>query len=288
MKVDIVCPVYKEFEKVKALYQSLFLQKGIDIASIVFPYTLSGNKELDQKFINFFNENNIKYFILNSDEFSHSLTREKAIKEFCQSKIVVMISQDIKFINNDSIYQLCLSIENQESVYNYGRQIGKKRTIEKYIREKNYPSVSRVVSKNDIPELQIMSFFSSDSFSAYNRDIFIKLNGYQGYDVMMNEDQLYSKIILDAGYKKKYCAEAIVEHSHKYTLKKLYQRYFQAGQFYKKVKVFDQYKKNESGFSLAFYVLKRAFMEFNIPVIIRWLPDMASRYLGLRKGQRED
>jgi rhamnosyltransferase len=97
---------------------------------------------------------------------------------------------------------------------------------------------------------------------------------------------LYSKIILDAGYKKKYCSDAVVEHSHKYTLKQLYKRYYDTGIFHSKVKVFDSYKSTDSGVKLALYVLKEALRHFDIPVLFRWLPDMIARYLGMNKGRK--
>ena len=131
-----------------------------------------------------------------------------------------------------------------------------------------------------------MAFFSSDAFSALDRNVFIKLNGYQGYNVMMGEDMLYSKFVLDNGYKKAYVAEAIVEHSHKYTLKQLYNRYYETGKFHKEVGFFKNYKTNDSGLKLALSVLGQALIHFDIIVIFRWLPDMAARYLGMRKGKK--
>ena len=131
-----------------------------------------------------------------------------------------------------------------------------------------------------------MTYFSSDAFSALNRKVFIKINGYQGYNVMMSEDMLYAKFVLDAGYKKAYVSEAQVEHSHKYTLKQLYNRYYETGKFHKEVKMFLSYKAEDSGLKLAFYVLGQALKHFNIPVLFRWLPDMTARYLGMRKGKK--
>ena len=282
--LDVVCPVYKNFEQITYLLDSIKKQKGISINRIVCPLTLS-NELIDNKIESYFKENNICYFKVNKDEFSHSLTREKAIRNYCQKNIVVLLSQDIKFFNEYSIYNLASSIDGN-IVYSYGRQICSNRSIERYIREKNYPKESYIVSKEDIERLQLMAFFASDAFSALDRNVFLKLNSYNGFDVMMNEDQLYSKIILDAGYKKRYVAEAIVEHSHKYKLRNLYERYYQTGIFYKKVKIFDEYKSTDSGIKLAFYVLKQALKNFDIPVLLRWLPDMTSRYLGMRKGRK--
>ena len=283
--IDIVCPIYKGFDYLLPLYDSFFSQKNVKINKIIFPITDSKDEEME-KIKAFVNEKEITYFIVNKEDFSHSLTRQKAIMEYAESKIVVMISQDIKLTNNLVFYNLVKDIDSKETVYNYARQICTNKSIEKYIRRKNYPENSYIVSKDDVDKMQLMAFFASDACSAYDRDIFIKLNGYGGYNVMMNEDQLYSKIILDAGYKKKYCADSIVEHSHKYKLKQLYKRYYDAGVFYSKVKIFDNYKSTDSGLKLAFYILKQALKHFDIPVLFRWLPDMTSRYLGVKKGRK--
>lgn len=285
IQIDIVCPVYKGYDYLNSLYDSFYKQKKIKINKIVFALTLSGEDE-DVKIKEFAREKGIIIFDVKKEDFSHSLTREKAIREYCTSDIVVMISQDIKLTNSDVFYNLVKSIAEKESVYNYARQICTNNTIEKYIRKKNYPEESYFVSKENIENMQLMAFFASDACSAYDREIFIKLGGYGGYDVMMNEDQLYSKIILDAGYKKKYCADAVVEHSHKYKLKELYNRYYQTGKFYKQVKVFDEYKSTDSGLKLALYVLREALKKFDIKVLLRWLPDMTSRYIGMKMGKR--
>ena len=284
VEIDIVCPIYKNFEQIKSLFESFKLQQGIKINDVVFPLTLS-EEDIDQEIINFLKENNIKYFTETKDTFSHSLTREKAIKEYCSSKIVVLCSQDIILVNENSIFNLVNEI-NDQVIYAFGRQICTNKSIEKYIRKKNYPENSYVVSKDDIENMQLMAFFASDAFSALNREMFLQLNGYQGYDIMMGEDMLYSKFILEAGYKKKYVAEAVVEHSHKYTLRQLYDRYYVTGKFHKEVGLFEGYKSTDSGMKLAFYVLKEALKHFDIPVLFRWLPDMSARYLGMRKGKK--
>ena len=282
--IDIICPVYKGFNYLEPLYNSFLTQKNVKINKIIFAITDSNDDEM-KNILDFVKEKNITSFIVKKEEFSHSLTREKAIKEYAESKIVVMISQDIKLTDDLVFYNLVKDIDD-EIVYNFSRQICTNKSIEKYIRRKNYPKESYIVSNSDIEKMQLMAFFASDACSAYNRDIFIKLNGYAGYNVMMNEDQLYSKIILDAGYKKKYCADSVVEHSHKYKLKQLYKRYYDAGVFYSKVKVFDNYKSTDSGLKLALYILGQALKHFDIPVLFRWLPDMTSRYLGMKKGRK--
>lgn len=284
--IDIVCPIYKGFHYLKPLVDSFYSQENINIINIIFAITNSNDDEMNQ-IREFVIENHIKYFEVSQTEFSHSLTREKAIREYCTSNIVVMISQDIKLTNDSVFYNLVKDIASGETVYNYARQICTNKSIERYIRAKNYPEKSYIVTQNDIEKMQLMAFFSSDACSAYDRNTFISLNGYGGYDVMMGEDMLYSKIILEAGLKKKYCADAIIDHSHKYTLKQLYKRYYDTGIFHKIVKVFDKYKSVDSGVKLAIYVLLQALKRFDIRTIIRWLPDMTSRYLGMKKGKKD-
>lgn len=282
--IDIVCPIYQNLQEIESLYNSFKDQKDVKINKVVFPFTLSGT-DVDSKICNFLEDNKITFFEMDKNEFSHSLTREKAIKEYCESELVILLSQDVKLIDPFALNRLASAI-NDEVIYAFGKQICLNHSIERYIRKKNYPKNSYVVTKNDIDRMQLMAFFASDAFSCLSRKYFLKLNGYQGHNVMMSEDMLYSKFVLDAGYKKAYVSEAVVAHSHKYKLKQLYNRYYETGKFHKEIGLFNQYKSTDAGLKLAIYVLGQALIHFNIPVLFRWLPDMAARYLGMKKGKK--
>ena len=282
--VDIVCPIYKNIEQIKSLYHSILLQEDVKINKVVFPFTLSG-EEVDEEIRSFLKENRITYFEVEQKDFSHSLTREKAVREYCSGDVVIYVSQDVKLIDPKAFHNIS-SVINDEVIYAFGKQICEYHSIERYIRKKNYPKKSYIVSTGDIEKMQLIAFYASDAFSCLSRKHFIELGGYNGHNVMMSEDMLYSKILLDAGYKKAYVAEAVVAHSHKYTIKQLYRRYYALGIFHEQNKVFDQYKTNVSGMKLAFYVLGQALIHFNIPVLFRWLPDMTARYLGMKKGRK--
>ena len=173
--VDIVCPIYRNFDELQRLYFGLEKQVDINIANYVFPLTISKDKEMDEKIKVFFKEHNIIYFEVSKDEFSHSLTREKAIKEYCKSDVVVLCSQDAIFFEEHALSNIANAIDD-EVVYAYGKQICTNKTIERYIRQKNYPNESNIVSKDDIEKMQLMAFFASDAFSALNRNVFIKIN----------------------------------------------------------------------------------------------------------------
>ena len=78
----------------------------------------------------------------------------------------------------------------------------------------------------------------------------------------------------------------MVDHSHKYTLKQLYKRYYDTGVFQSQVTFFKDENLEGSGMKLAMYVLKQALKHFDIPVLFRWLPDMSARYFGIKKGKK--
>jgi len=284
MKVDLVCPLYKADKVIGELIDNLYKQEKIEFHKIVFAVTKCDNSDITTSIIK---EKGLDYFVVDKQEFSHSLTREKAIKEYCESEIVVMMSQDIRFVDNLSIYNLASEI-NEKVVYAYGRQVAKKNTIEFYIRESNYGQDSVKVTKKDVEKMQIKAFFSSDAFSAYYRPVFMELNGYDGENMMMSEDMYYSKKIIDNGYTKMYVANAVVEHYHKYTLKQLYNRYYETGKWFHDYPRFNEYKTTESGITLALSVFKKAIKDFNIAVLIKFIPNMTARYLGMKKGQKWD
>ena len=88
------------------------------------------------------------------------------------------------------------------------------------------------------------------------------------------------------GYKIKYQANSKVYHSHNLKLKDLYNRYKLSGKFFKENNYFNDYKINNSGASLAKYVLKRLIEEKRLLLIIRYPFDMAARYIGMKVGMR--
>lgn len=286
IKVDLVIPVLDGYIELEYLLSAFKQQQNIEIVSIVVPLTISNDTDQVNKTKNLCKQNNVVTFDVAQKDFSHSLVREKAIKEYCKSKIVILLTQDVKLVTPLSMYNLVKDIASEEVVYTFGRQLCSKRNIEHYIREFNYPKESYIVRKDMIEKYQIKAFFASDVFAGLNRDIFIKLGGYQGLDLPTNEDMLYMNNLLMMDYQAKYCADAIVEHYHSFTPHKLYKRYYNSGRFFKMVPIFERYEKNTSGKKLAFYILKEAFKHFDIITIVRWPFNMAIRFISMKRGEK--
>ena len=280
MNIDIICPLYNAEKFIEPLHNSLLKQKNVKINQI--KYVLTESKDKTESILK---KNKLNYEKIKKEEFSHSLTRENAAKK-SKADIVVFITQDIIIENDDWLEKLTMPIINKEADACYSRQLTKFDNIEKYTREGNYPDKSIIKTKNDIKKLGLKTFFFSDASSAINNKVFKKLNYYDGNNFMFNEDMYIAHKLITNGYKIKYCADSVVYHSHKFTLKQLYNRYKDSGRFFKQKPYMDEYGTTGSGFILAKYVLKRIIQEKRFVLLFRYPFDMAARLFGMKVGKR--
>lgn len=279
MNIDIICPLYNAEKDIEGLHKSLLKQKNVKINEI--KYVLTESKDNTEEKLK---KLNINFKKIKKDEFSHGLTRENEAFE-SKADILVFITQDVKIVRDDWLYNLTKDIANGEVDACYSRQLCDNNTIEKYTRECNYPKESRVVSKEDIEKLGLKTFFFSDASSAIKRETFVKLNGYDHKNLIISEDMYIAYKLITNGYKIKYCADSEVIHSHVFTLKQYYDRYKDTGKFFKENSYLNNYKVNQAGGSMAKYVLKRAWQDENWSVLIRFIPNMAARFIGMKVGR---
>ena len=278
--IDIICPLYNAINYIDNLNKSLLMQENVNINKI--RYILTESKDSTEQYLK---SNNLNYKLVKRDEFSHSLTREKEAFE-SEADILVFISQDIVIDDKNWLEKLVKPIINNEVEASYSRQLTKFNNIEKYVREFNYPAESMIKSDSDIEKLGIKTFFFSDAASAIKRRVFVELNGYDHKNLPINEDMYFAHKLITYGYKIKYCADSYVYHSHKFTLKELYNRYKLTGQFFKQNDYLYNYKTTSSGVKLAKYILKRILKEFRIVLLFRYPFDMAARFFGMRAGEK--
>ena len=93
------------------------------------------------------------------------------------------------------------------------------------------------------------------------------------------------KLIMSGG-KIKYVAGAKVYHSHDFTIKELYNRYKLTGEFMKMNPEIAKYGINKAGDRMAKQILRRALKDGNWRVVVRYIPDMAARFVGMKVGKR--
>ena len=279
MNIDIICPLYNAENDILNLHQSILKQKNINLNEIKYVLTESKDKTEEK-----LTELNCKYRKIKKEDFSHGLTREIEAFE-SEADIIVFITQDVKIIRDDWLYNLTKDIENGQVDACYSRQLCDNNTIEKYTRECNYPAKSKIVSKDDINKLGLKTFFFSDASSAIKRETFVKLNGYDHKKLVINEDMYIAYKLITNGYKIKYCADSEIVHSHIFTLKQYYNRYKDTGKFFKENDYLNNYRVNQAGGNMAKYILKRAIQDKNWGVLVKYIPNMAARFIGMKVGK---
>ncbi|WP_111977890.1 glycosyltransferase family 2 protein [Algibacillus agarilyticus] len=166
-------------------------------------------------------------------EFNHGGTRNLGVQLIKnKAKYVVFLTQDalVKPGSLDEIYHY---IVNNELSAVCGRQKphSNANPLASHARIFNYPIKSSIKSNNDISKYGIKSVFMSNSFAIYN------IKDLEGVGLFPNntilcEDMYAVAKMLKAGYKVGYCGEAAVRHSHNYSAKEEFKRYFDIGVFH--------------------------------------------------------
>jgi rhamnosyltransferase len=274
MKVSIICPLYNAEKYLVELHKKI-RQQDIEL-EVEELYVLTESNDLTEDLLK---KNELKYLKISKVEFSHSRTREM-MSYMASGDVIVFISQDVIIKNDNWLRNLVTPIFNGECDATFSRQICTNNTIEKYIRERNYPSESRIVSNSDVERLGLRAFFFSDASSAVKSNVFRELGAYDNKNLIINEDMYFAYKLITSGYSIKYCADSEVYHSHIFTLRQLFNRYFDTGVFLRENSYLLKYGANGSGFDLLAYVVKASIKEVNLKVLLNVIPNFSARFIG--------
>jgi rhamnosyltransferase len=161
--------------------------------------------------------------------FNHGGAREQA-RLGLNADIVVYMTQDALPANGDAIGELIAAFSDGTVAMAYGRQLPHPDAgpFGAHAREFNYPAISETRSLDDMARRGIKACFASDSFCAYRADVLAAVGGFPT-PIIVGEDMLVAAKILQAGHRLRYQASAQVYHSHDYTLKQDFSRYFDIG-----------------------------------------------------------
>ena len=171
-----------------------------------------------------------KVLNIRRSEFNHGGTRQLAAEMLPDAEILVFLTQDAVLANSASISKLVEVFDDPNVGMAYGRQLPKPgaSAIEAHARFFNYPPVSQVRDLASRDTMGIKAAFASNSFSAYRKSALMAIGGFRTA-VILGEDMLAGANLLLAGWKIAYVAEACVYHSHGYSWRQEFKRYFDIG-----------------------------------------------------------
>jgi rhamnosyltransferase len=171
------------------------------------------------------------------DKFSHGAARNLGARA-AGGDYVVFLSQDALPANPHWLRNLLQPFKDPAVAAAYSRQVpyDHANPMEQFFLSSRFPpgkAAVRKVAKGGA--LSLPDVFFSNVSSAARRDVLLKFPFDE--KIIMSEDQKFSFDLLQAGYKVVYQPESIVVHSHDYTLKIVFQRYFDS--VYSLTEIFD-------------------------------------------------
>lgn len=161
-------------------------------------------------------------------EFNHGTTRERA-RQHLGTDIVVMLTPDAYAVNTSVLETLVGPLLSGQASVAYARQIAHHGAdfFESFPREYNYPDQSHIRSLADLNQYGVYTFFCSDSCAAYVNSALNEVGGFPR--LLLGEDTVAVAKLLRKGHCIAYVAEAVVRHSHRYSLMQEFKRSFDTG-----------------------------------------------------------
>jgi rhamnosyltransferase len=166
--------------------------------------------------------------------FNHGRTRQEAADRYCENRqFVVFLTHDAVIEGPNSLVALLAAFDDPKVGAAYGRQIPHHdaRPFARHSTTFLYPAASHVRTLADVPLHGLRTAYISNSFAAYRLRALKECGGFPS-DLILGEDADVAFRMLRLGWSVKYCADAVVRHSHDYSIFQEMQRYFDFGVFH--------------------------------------------------------
>ncbi|WP_342462765.1 glycosyltransferase [Geobacillus sp. FSL K6-0789] len=281
----MVTPTYNGERYLKhslPILEKYMIDKDYDFV-IIDSSSTDKTKELLRKY-------DLNIITISKKSFNHGSTRNLGAK-LAKGNILVFLTQDAIPTSNSIENIIKPLIESREVGLAYGRQIPHKDAnfYSAFARYFNYPNENSLKSIKDVPYLGIKSIFVSNSFAAYKKDVLFEIGGFPS-NVILGEDTYVAAKILKKGYKISYVADAIVYHSHNYSIWQEFKRYFDTGVFHNREKwLLNEFAKAErEGIRYVKSEIAYAFKQKKSYLLPNIIFRNGVRFLGYKLGRMEN
>jgi glycosyltransferase involved in cell wall biosynthesis len=166
---------------------------------------------------------------IGSDEFRHGATRNLGAQH-ARGDVLVFTSQDAYADQDDWLERLTAPLRNDEDVAGvYGRQVPHPDATppERFFLDFLYGPEAREQLAGRAEALSMRTTLFSNVNSAVRRELWERYPFAD--DLVFAEDQDWARRVLLAGHRIRYEPEAVVRHSHAYTIRTAFKRFYDSG-----------------------------------------------------------
>jgi rhamnosyltransferase len=178
----------------------------------------------------------VETIVIPKEQFDHGGTRTLAGKHCSSAEILVYLTQDALPYNELSVPRLVSKLLEDEKIgVAFGRQIPHRDAtpFAQHLRSFNYPAASYIRTIGDREQYGMKTFFCSNSFAAYRRKALENVGWFKA-GLLVGEDMHACAKMLINGYQIAYVSDAVVYHSHNYSVWQEFKRYFDLGVLFSK------------------------------------------------------
>jgi rhamnosyltransferase len=224
--------------------------------------------------------------VIAKSDFDHGSTRQLAT-QLIDSAFYIFLTQDALPANDNAFANLMSAFSDPKVGCVYGRQLPKTDAdlLGSQVRLFYYPEASSIMQYADRETHGIIACFSSDSFAAYRNDALTAIGGFPEKTILC-EDMYVTARMLMAGWKKAYQANALVWHSHNYTVLQNFKFTFDIGVFHAMNPWIRQNFRgiHFTGAAYALSELKCCFAKRSYPSLVKSVFNIAGKYVGYLLG----
>lgn len=280
-KISVIIPTLNAEKELSHLLSALHNQsRKIDEIIVVDSASTDETVKICEK------DSSVKLLQIERNDFDHGKTRDMAFRESI-GDIVIFMTQDVIPANSSLVDKLIAPLEEGKAVLSTARQLPKKDAsrMEQLVRAFNYPDTSHIRSKKDIQRMGMKTFFCSDVCAAYKKEVYFKLGGFD-YPIKTNEDMFFAAKVINAGYTIAYVSDALVYHSHNFSLREQYKRnYIQGYEIERHSEALNYVSQGGEGMRLVKFVSKELLKKGHIISFVHFGFDCCARLMGSNAGK---
>lgn len=261
-RVSIVIPVLNAEPYVRLLMDAILAQEAAAAEEVIF--IDSNSRDRTRRIAEEYKTSRV----ISIDDFSHGRARNMGVS-VAGGEFTVFLSQDALPADSHWLANLVASFKDEQVAAAYSRQIPNPdaNPMEKFFLATRFPEERALHRRNRCgKELVLEDVFFSNVSSAVRTSVAREFP--MDEDLIMSEDQKLSSDLIAAGYTVVYQPTSVVYHSHNYSLKTVFQRYFDS--VYSLTQIFGSHDiATSAAMGLSYLTRETAYMLRNHP---RWLP----------------